>query len=225
MATITQVAHQAGVSTATVSYVVNQSVPVSPETRERVLAAIRELDYHPSSIARNLQRRTMHTLGFVLPYRNRPVSDPFILQFLAGVSDEAAQQGFDLLLSVCAPGEGESEVYRRLVRGRRVDGLIVTDTRCHDERIAYLHRHQFPFVTFGRCSQESSAADCPYVDVDGARGVAEAVAHLVACGHRRIAYIGLPAELVCAEIAWPAIPRAWPARASPGTNPWCRRAI
>jgi len=193
--TIKDVARQAGVSTATVSYVLNDSVPLSEETRQRVLATVRELDYHPSAVARRLQGKRTDTLGFVLPSRERPVSDPFLLELLAGIADEATQQDCDLLLSTCPQGCTELDVYKRLVKSRRVDGLLLVDTRQHDERLTYLLREDFPFVAFGR-SQGSQ--NFPYVDVDGEEGVAIGMRHLLELGHRRIAFIGLPSPLVFA---------------------------
>jgi len=199
--TIKDVARQAGVSTATVSYVLNDSVPLSEETRQRVLATVRELDYHPSAVARRLQGKRTGTLGFVLPSRERPVSDPFFLELLAGIADEATQQDCDLLLSTCPQGCNELDVYKRLVKSRRVDGLLVVDTRQHDERLTYLLREGFPFVAFGR-SQGSQ--DFPYVDVDGEEGVAIGMRHLLELVCRRLWF---SLAIACLGIGEP-----WPGR-------------
>ncbi|MEW6233215.1 MAG: LacI family DNA-binding transcriptional regulator [Chloroflexota bacterium] len=195
-ATLKDVARLAGVSTATVSYVVNGTVRVSPQTRERVLAAIKSLDYHPNVIARSLQGNRTSTLGFILPFKERQVSDPFFLEFLAGIGDEATRYNFDLLISTIPQGASERSVYERVVKSRRVDGLIVADTRHNDERITYLTRQGFPFVAFGR---DGDGLDFPYVDVDGQEGVYLGMQHLISLGHRRIGYVSLPPSLVCAS--------------------------
>jgi LacI family transcriptional regulator len=82
MATIRDVARRAGVSPATVSYVLNNSGPVRPETRERVLRAIAELGYHPHAGARQLKRRRTDTIGLILPTGERRLSDPFFLELI-----------------------------------------------------------------------------------------------------------------------------------------------
>ncbi|MFQ6059312.1 MAG: LacI family DNA-binding transcriptional regulator [Anaerolineae bacterium] len=193
--TIKDVARLAGVSTATVSYVINNSASVSEETRERVLAAIKQLDYHPNVVAKSLQGRRTNTIGFILSSKMRRISDPFFVELISGIADEAANHGFYLLLSSCPQGAQEGEVYRELIKTGRVDGLIVADTRINDERLSYLIRERAPFVAFGRADRD---LDFPYVDVDGFAGVYEGVQHLIARGHRRIGLIKIPEELVCA---------------------------
>ena len=78
MATITDVARRAGVSVGTVSHVINNTVPVKRETRDRVLGAIRELDYHPNLVARSLQSRKTNTISLVLPATERSLGEYLI---------------------------------------------------------------------------------------------------------------------------------------------------
>jgi LacI family transcriptional regulator len=87
--------------------------------------------------------------------------------------------------------EPVSEAFRRWVRGRRVDGLVICDVRNNDPRVSYLLRHRVPFVAFGRTADP---IDYSYIDVDGTSGALQAVLHLVALGHRRIAYMGVGAS-------------------------------
>lgn len=194
--TIKDVARHAGVSTATVSYVINGSVPISQQTHQRVMAAIQELDYHPNAIARRLQGKRACTLGFILPSGERPVSDPFFLELLAGIADETAQQDGDLLLSTCPKDCSETIIYRQWIKTKRADGFLIVDTRQQDKRLAYLLDEGFPFVAFGRSLE---AQDFPYVDVDGEVGIYEGMQHLLSLGHRHIGLIGLPKTLVCAS--------------------------
>jgi LacI family transcriptional regulator len=83
-----------------------------------------------------------------------------------------------------------------MVGSRRVDGLLVIRTRCRDERITYLRESGFPFVAFGRSDLD---LDFPYVDVDGTKGLDEATQYLIDLGHRRIAYISAPLNLMFAN--------------------------
>ena len=191
------VARLAGVSTATVSYVINNGPrPVSEETRAKVLQAIEQLGYQPNVMAQSLRRRRPNTIGLVFTTVERHLTHPYFVDLLTSIGEECAQHGFDLLLSSCTGRALEQGIYERLVGGRRVAGVIVTGVRHHDARIAYLSAEEFPFVVLGRPEQGENFA---YIDVDGASGVDEAVQHLIDLGWRRIACIGLSAELLCAD--------------------------
>ncbi|MCR4406111.1 MAG: LacI family transcriptional regulator [Anaerolineae bacterium] len=194
MPTIKDVARLANVSTATVSYVLNNSGPVSEATRARVLAAVEELGYRPSIIARSLKGKHTHMLGFVLsPYARQP-QDPFFNEFIAALADTAAGFNYHVAVTTTADLASERKTYKDMVEDRRVDGFIIADTRLDDERLAYLIAAGFPFVAFGRPANELIF---PYVDVDGYTGVKQAVQYLIDLGHRRIGLIELSPTLVC----------------------------
>ena len=191
------VARLAGVSSATVSYVINDGPrPVAEATRTKVLQAIEALGYRPNITAQNLRRQRTNTIGLVFTTIDRHLSHPYFVDLLTSIGEECAQQGFDLLLSLSSDRATELAVYERLVGGGRVEGVIFTGIRHNDNRIAYLKEQEFPFVVLGR--PENSEEVC-YVDVDGAQGTDEATQHLINQGWQRIAYIGLPAELICAD--------------------------
>lgn len=190
--TIRQVAKLAGVSVATVSYVLNNDPRVAPATRERVLAAVRALDYHPSSVARGLARRQTDTVGLVLPAA-RSVSDPFLLEFISGVGDAAQAHGLSLLL---VPAPPPADPVPAAVLRRQVDGVILQESEPHDRRVEVLRRRGIPFVLFGRCLDDEGVH---WIDVDNAAGSRAAVLHLAERGHRRIAYIGAPRRYMFAQ--------------------------
>jgi len=191
------VARLAGVSPATVSYVINNGPrPVSEETRAKVLWAIEQLGYQPNVMAQNLRRQRTNTIGLVFTTIERHLTHPYFVDLLTSVGEECARHGFDLLLSTCTDRALEQSIYERLVGGRRVAGVILTGVRHNDARIAYLSAEGFPFVVLGRPEPDE---DFPYIDVDGAQGTDEAVQHLIDLGWRRIAFIGLSAELICAD--------------------------
>lgn len=197
MATIKDVARRAGVSVGTVSHVINNTVPVKEETRDRVLGAIKELDYHPNSAARSLRNQGTNTISIVLPAIERSLEEPsYLLELLAGISDGCKHHNFDLLLSASSSDEERLAIYKRIIKGKRVDGCVITSTKKDDERIAYFLKENVPFVAFGRSNEEW---DFPFVDVDGEAGVRQGVRYLLDLGHRRIGFIGLPSELMCSR--------------------------
>ncbi len=193
--TIRDVAEQAGVSIAAVSYAFNNPSRLSSETRDRILQAAEALGYRPSAIAQSMRSQRTYTLGLILRSRRRQLSDPFFRLLVAGLADQASLAGYYLLLATAIDEHHELETYEDLVRSNRVDGMIVVDTRTQDTRLDFLRQAGFPFVTFGRSG--SANGDHPWVDVDGEVGIRLAVDHLVSRGHRRIGFIGLPTTLMC----------------------------
>jgi LacI family transcriptional regulator len=190
--TLQDIADRLGVSVATVSRALAGYSDVAENTRQRVLKAAKEMGYRPNIIARRLQQQRTETLGFVIPTHGPRFSDPFFSELLTGIGNEAAEQEYDLLVST-RPPEEEMRVYERMVREQRVDGMLVVRTRHQDPRIAYLLEQNFPFVAFGR---SDLSADFPYVDVNGEAGMRQLTQHLIGLGHRRIAYVGAPPNLM-----------------------------
>ncbi|HWI60577.1 MAG TPA: LacI family DNA-binding transcriptional regulator [Symbiobacteriaceae bacterium] len=190
--TIRQVAKAAGVSVATVSYVLNGDPRITAETRERVMAAVRELDYHPNSMARGLARNQTDIIGLLVP-RPRYVSDPFLLEFISGVGDVVADHNLGLLL---LPARGqEQEVPQQVLRGG-VDGVILLESEPRDPRVEALRKRSIPFVLFGRCLDDTGIA---WLDVDNVAGGRAAVEHLRALGHQRIGFISAPLKFMFAQ--------------------------
>jgi DNA-binding LacI/PurR family transcriptional regulator len=189
------VAQLAGVSPATVSYVINNGPrPVAKDTRARVMQAIEQLGYQPNVIAQNLRRQRTNSVGLVFLTIERHLTHPYFVDLLTSVGEECARHGFDLLLSPCADRAKEQSIYEGITRGQRAAGIIVTGIRHNDTRITHLSEENFPFVVLGRPENNE---DFPYIDVDGARGMDEAAQHLIDVGWQRIACIGLAAELIC----------------------------
>ena len=187
--TIKDVARRASVSIATVSYVFNESASISEATRARVLAAAKELDYRPSAIARGLRAQESRFIGYSWHYLLPDHWNPIMERFLYNVAEAAEAQGYHILMFTSPPDSEPWLFYEELMLTGQVDGFIVSDTNRDDGRIRYLLDSGFPFVDFGRANEEW---DFPYVDVDGAEGVRQAVEHLLALGHRRIGLIAWP---------------------------------
>jgi DNA-binding LacI/PurR family transcriptional regulator len=191
MPTIKDVAREAGVSIATVSYVLNDSGAVSKNTRQRVLQAVAKLGYRPSVIAKGLQARESRMIG----YSWRPVPpdqfNPILEKFIHGMAEAAARHDYHVLTFPSTELSGEVDPYREMAESGRVDGFILSNTNLDDRRVRYLLDVGFPFVAFGR---SNSDWQFPWVDVDGSEGVEQAVTHLVALGHRYIACLAWPED-------------------------------
>lgn len=202
MTTIRDIAQAAGVSIGTVSNYLNDPDRVAEETRDRIARVVKQLDYHPRAAARSLKSRQTHRIGLVpiisteSDDRSNDPGDNAFLELLAGLNTLATENGFDILISGATNYKQEIQTYDRFVGEAQVDGLIIMGIHPQDERIRILRDKKFPFVAYGR-----SDLDFPYpfVDVDGASGIIEAVHHLAALGHKRIAYITPPADLMCAS--------------------------
>jgi LacI family transcriptional regulator len=215
--TLKDIARRVGASVTTVSRALGGYDDVADETRQRILQAAREMGYRPHTIAQSLQRQRTNTVGFIIPTAGPRFSDPYFIEILTGIGNEAAEHEFDLLVSTRAPGAQEQEAYERMVGSRRVDGLLVVRTRCHDERITYLMESGFPFVAFGRSDLD---LDFPYVDVDGTKGLDEATQYLVDLGHRRIAYVSAPLNLMFAYYRLAGYKRALERNGLPVQEEW-----
>jgi LacI family transcriptional regulator len=215
--TLKDIARHVGVSVTTVSRALGGYDDVAEETKQRVLQAAHEMGYRPHTIAQSLRRRRTNTVGLIIPTAGPRFSDPYFTEILTGIGNEAAEHEFDLLVSTRAPGTQEQETYERMAGSRRVDGLLVIRTRCHDERIAYLVQSGFPFVAFGRSDLD---LDFPYVDVDGTKGLDEATQYLIDLGHRRIAYISAPLNLMFANYRLGGYKRALERNGLPVQEEW-----
>jgi len=179
-------------SITTVSRALNGYSDVSPRTRERVEEAAARLGYSPNPLGQRLRRGKTEAIGIVLPAPAEHFGDPFFLELIAGLGTGLRSSGYDLVVTCCPEGPEEANYYRRFVAGRRVDGLIVTNTRRRDERILYLLDQDFPFVAFGR--SDEVRRPFPYLDFDGEAGFRVATDYLIELGHRRIGLVTAPAE-------------------------------
>ncbi|PWH15257.1 MAG: LacI family transcriptional regulator [Anaerolineae bacterium] len=187
--TLKAVAAQAGVSYQTVSKVLNGQLQVSAETHERILQAAQNLGYRPNQIARNMRAGRSFMIGYSWVQTSPDQVNHILDQFLSSMVREAEAAGYHLLPFPFQEGEEQITAYRELIATRRVDGFVLTSVDYNDPRIHFLLERGFPFVAFGRSNPE---LDFPWVDVDGAAGTRQAVEHLLARGHRRIAALAWP---------------------------------
>ena len=190
--TLRDVAARVGCSVTTVSRALNGHADVGAATRARIEGAARALGYTPNASAQRLITGRTRTCGMVMPLPSGHFGDPFLLELLIGIGEALAGSGLDLIVTAAAPGAAELEAYRRLVDGRRVDGLFVSRTRVADERIAFLMARRFPFVAHGRVPGPGRFDS---LEVDNLAGARLAFAALHAAGHRRFAMLNAPRGL------------------------------
>jgi len=189
--TLKEVAGRAGVSYQTVSKVLNRQAQVSKETEQRIMDAVRELKYRPNQIARNMRVMRSHMIGYSWVPTTPNQANHILDQFLSSMVLEAEAAGYHLLPFPFREGDAHVDDYRELINTGRVDGFVLSSVNYDDPRIAFLLEQKFPFVAFGRSNEQ---LDFPYVDVDGASGLAQAVRYLISCQHRCIAVIAWPEE-------------------------------
>jgi len=188
--TLKHVAATAGVSYQTVSKVINRKLQVSKETEGRIWQAVNTLNYRPSHTARALRSQRSFTLGYSWPPSPKDQTNPILDQFLQSIFEAAEERGYYLL---CFPYNSDIqkylETYGELIDTGRVDGFVLSSVEYQDPRILFLLERNFPLVAFGRSNADLAF---PWIDVDGAAGIAMVVNHLLELGHRSIAALAWP---------------------------------
>ncbi len=186
--TISDVAHAAGVSKGAVSYALNGQPGVSTETRQRILETAGQLGWKPSLRAKGFSSSKAYALGLVVSRDLKLLgTDPFFPAFIAGIETTLAERDYTLVLTVATEPGAEARSYRKLVEGGRVDGVILTDMRHDDSRIALLQELNLPAVTLNR---PETPTPFPAICMDDTDGITAAVEHLISLGHTRIAHVG-----------------------------------
>lgn len=180
-----QLSETLGLSQTTVSRALNGYSDVNEDTRERVVEAAKRLGYKPNAIARRLAMGKTDAVGLIYPIDALDMGDPRFLEVIEGLTDALNANDIDVLIASAQKGN-ELKTYDRVIRGHRVDGLIVARTQVTDPRIQYLLQTKFPFVAYGRTENPSAF---PWFDFDNELGCHLAVRRLVDFGHRHIAYI------------------------------------
>ena len=209
-ATIADVARLAGVSKGLVSFALNDRPGVSADARERILAAAAELEWSPSVRARSLSTNRSFAIGLVIAREPDIVAaDPFFPTFMAGVESELSVAGQALVLATVTPGRQEADTYRSLALDKRVDGVILSDLRAGDDRIALLGELGLAAVTLGH---PEASSPYPAVSIDDEAGVTATIEHLAELGHRSVAHVAGPSSMLHAARRRHAFERAAAAR-------------
>lgn len=183
------VARKAGVSTATVSYVINNGPrPVAPETRKRVLAAIRELGYQPNAVARNLRLQRTSLLGLIMP----DTRNPYFADVARGIEQVAFENGYTVMLCHSGYDLQRELQYVDMLHIQRVAGVIWVPATDHFDPYYKLMDYDVPTVVVDRLVPNVQSLA---VLADNFHGGYLATEHLIQLGHWRIAFISRPVEL------------------------------
>ena len=186
MATIRDVARLAGVSTATVSATLNKTAFVSPGLQERVEHAVSTLGYAPSAVARSLKTGVTKLLGLIIA----DVMNPFFTELVHVIGESAQAQGYRLILCHSDQDVEKELDFLRVLRAQRVDGIILAPSgTAADYRRADLRHYAIPIVLLDR---DVPIIDTDAVVLDNRAAARDAIEHILACGHRRIAIIAGP---------------------------------
>jgi len=196
--TLEEVAKLAGVSRSTVSRVVNQHPNVRPEVRERVWEVIRKTGYQPHAAARSLATRRTRVIGLIIPQAVTTLfTDPYFPILIRGVADACNAHNYHLMLSLFSRRRVQESrarqdlLYQQVLRGRYLDGVVVSSAPLDDPIFPRLLEDGVPFIIVGRYPHERAN----YVDVDNVAGARMAVEHLLRLGHERVATITGPLNM------------------------------
>jgi LacI family transcriptional regulator len=192
MATIKDVAEKAGVSAATVSYVLNDARKVRPETEQRVLSAARELGYQPNTAARSLAVGHSSIIGLIVP----DMLNPFFPEIAKSFQGEAAMYGME---TVTMDGNTDPQRTRNLVErllGLQAPAIAFLTSQVDAPLKELLDRKGIFAVYLGFGSPGPKIAN---ISIEQRNGIQEAVNHLAALGHRKVGFIGGPADGIFAQ--------------------------
>ncbi|MFV3406481.1 MULTISPECIES: LacI family DNA-binding transcriptional regulator [Pseudomonas] len=187
MATIKDVAALAGISYTTVSHVLNKTRPVSEHVRLKVEAAIAELDYVPSAVARSLKARSTATIGLLVPNS----VNPYFAELARGIEDACERNGYCVILCNSDDDPQKQRSYLRVLLEKRIDGLVVASVGEDRDLLDSLRCVRTPMVIVDRALE---GVEADLVRIDHEQGAYLATRHLLELGHRDIATIAGPQD-------------------------------
>ncbi len=193
--TIKDVARLAGVSTATVSRVINKDHSVKLSTCNMVLKVITETGYRRNSVARNLKTSRTHTIGFLTP----EIANDFFMHIAEGVEAELQKSGYSLLICNTSENHEKEQQQIDLMSDQRVEGIILIPSTSDGAHLNILRERSIPTVLIDRLVQGFST---DAVLTDNLQGSYSAAEHFFKAGIRRIAYIGGRSGLTTADERW-----------------------
>ena len=188
MVTGKDVAKLAGVSTTTVSRVLNNHPYVTDETRSKVLWAMEQLGYQPSRVARRLRMQVTQILGLIIS----DIANPFFTSVVRGIEDVAYANQYSLFLCNSNEDPTKETLYIDVLQAERVAGIIVSPADENSTSCEPLLRNGVPIVAMDRRLRQF---DVDTVLVDNVKGAYQATSHLICLGHRRIGLIGQPSRI------------------------------
>ncbi|MFP4660784.1 MAG: LacI family DNA-binding transcriptional regulator [Halanaerobiales bacterium] len=195
--TIKDVAKAAGVSPSTVSRVISDSDRISDKTKKNVRKIMKKLGYHQNAIARSLVTQQANSIGLVMARPTQEAfANPFFPGIIQGIAAIAQKNHFSLVLSSTADYLEEREETLKMIRNRKVDGVILMASRINDELINNLLEYKFPFVLIGRSPEHPNI---PIVNNDNIKATYNAVKYLIENGYKRIMALSGPKEYIVSQ--------------------------
>lgn len=186
--TINDVAREAGVSIATVSYVINGTKQINKETIEKVHQAVEQLNYQPSVAARSLMTKSTQIIGVLIS----DISNPFFAPIVRGIEDIASRAGYVVMIGNSDEEFDKARQYVNVLTRHGIDGLIISPTSCFKEQGETLNSLNIPIVLVNR---RANGIDADIVETDNETGAYLAVRHLCSLGHTRIGLVIGPVEV------------------------------
>ncbi len=182
--TIHDVARELGVSASTVSRAISGKGRIGAATRDRILDYIEEHGFYPNAAAQSLAQSRTNNIAIILPEVNTLVDIPFFHTCMYGVEEVAQANDYDII--VVTTNGNDTKPLERLIKNRKVDGMILTRTYENDKYVKFLKQKQIPFVAVGKIPDD----DVVQVDHDNVGACKELVTVLFAKGIQNIAYLG-----------------------------------
>jgi LacI family transcriptional regulator len=186
MSTIRNVAKKSGVSTTTVSHVLNGTRFVSPDVKKRVLTAIQELDYQPNSLARSLRKKETQSLGLILP----DSTNQYFAEIQSGVEKAAYEQGYSVILCNTGGDQNKENLYVNILRYKRMDGILFISAGSETK---VLLEEKIPLILIDR---DMPDLEVDTVMADNFQGGYLATQYLIRLGHKRIGCITGPEGII-----------------------------
>jgi DNA-binding LacI/PurR family transcriptional regulator len=188
--TINDIAKRVGVSASTVSRVITGKSVISEETKNKILIAMKELNYHPNSLARSFATGNSQAIALIVDAsdENENFSNYFFNRSVFGIEQTCQDNEYNLIISNDTITQSGHSLIEKLILERKVDGLILPSSSVNDKLVKELNKGDFPFVVLGEpslCQNETS-----WVDVNNRQGGSHAVEHLFGAGYSSIGIIG-----------------------------------
>ena len=183
--TIKEVAKLAGISTSTVSHVINKTRFVSRHTRAKVLKAIDELDYRPNIVARSLRSKKTGTVGLIIC----DLRNPFFSEVLQGIETYLGKKSYDIIVTNTDYDTDKEKESAEMFYSKRVDGIIIVPGGDNDEQVRFLTERDIPVVLLDKRIPNLNVDVLLVNNIEGSKQLIE---HLISLGHERIGIIAGP---------------------------------
>ena len=178
MATLKDVARETGLTVTTVSRVLNNRGYISEETREKVYAAMKKLNYRPNEVARSLSKKSTNTIGVIVPH----IRHPYFSELISNLENEASKRGYKMILCNSQEKENKEREYLEMCTSNRVAGIVLCSAGVAVEEF---QGSNIPLITIERYMENGTAS----VECDNKQGGKLAAEHLISCGCKNLLHI------------------------------------